>query len=191
MPAFTRHPICWPLIIITRDIPVLRSKNAKPSPFFYWFSVSSCSVCTNIVSHHKPFLFPLMPAFTRHPICWPLIINTGDIPVLRSEKHDAATIFYWFSVCSCSVCENIVSDHEPFLFPWMPASTFRVSAKSCHSVQAESRAGLKGEPQSHYYAKYSGGVMFFDPKTRISLEYVIRIQHLGCLREAVTQYKLI
>ena len=60
---------------------------------FYWFSVSSCSVCTNIVSDHKPFLFSLMPAFTRHPICWPMIINTRDIPVLRSEKHDAATIF--------------------------------------------------------------------------------------------------
>ena len=95
----------------------------KAVAVFYWFSVSSCSVCTNIVSDHKPFLFSLMPAFTRHPICGPLIINTRDIPVLRSKKHDAATIFYWFSVSSCSVCENIVSDHEPFLFPRMPAFT--------------------------------------------------------------------
>ena len=63
---------------------------------FYWFSVSSCSVCTNIVSDHKPFLFSLMPAFTRHPICWPMIINTRDIPVLRSKNATPTLVFTGF-----------------------------------------------------------------------------------------------
>ena len=42
-----------------------------------------------------------------------------------------------------------------------------------------------------FCVKNGGGVMFLDLKTRISLEFVIRIQHLGCLQKADTQDKLI
>ena len=61
--------------------------------FFFRFLASSCSACTDIVSDHKLFLFPWMPAFTRHPICWVMTINTRDIPLQRSKNLDDDTIF--------------------------------------------------------------------------------------------------
>ena len=119
------------------------------------------------MKNYDSISFSWVSAFCRHPKCWILITNSRDIPLERSKNHDDDTISLnkkWF--CASPLC-----------LPW---KTMTPSASL--------------ECQLHWHFRdsvnLSASLYFLDLKSGITLEFVFRIQHLGCLQKADTQEKL-